>query len=95
MQFICSPIAAAIEQAQARAGEQALRDREYLAGIALARAMFTQQLIDEADYREAECLLFLRYRPLVRHESPCRSAARPVTQKVHSKEGTDDDKGRA
>jgi hypothetical protein len=61
MQFISSPIAAAIERAQTRAGEQAMQDREYLVGIALARTMFAQQLIDEADYREAECLLFLRY----------------------------------
>ena len=94
MQFISSPIAAAIERAQTRAGEQAIQDREYLAGIALARTMFAQQLIDEADYREAECLLFLRFRPLVRRESPCRSEACPVTQKVHTKEAIDHDKGR-
>ncbi len=93
MQFISSPIAAAIERAQTRAGEQAVRDREYLAGVALARAMVSQQLIDEADYRKAECLLFSRFRPLVRRKSPCRSAACPVTQKVHKKEGIDHDEG--
>ena len=93
MQFISSPIAAAIERAQTRSGEQAMQDREYLAGIALARTMFAQQLIDEADYRKVECLLFLRFRPLVRYESPCRSAACPVTQKVHTKEETDHDEG--
>ena len=93
MQYLSSPIAAAIEQAQARAGEQAVRDREYLTGVALAHAMFSQQLIDETDYRKVECLLFSRFRPLVRRESPCRSAARPVTQKVHKKEGIDHDEG--
>ena len=94
MQFISCPIAAAIERAQTRAGEQAIQDRDYLAGIALARTMFAQRFIDEADYRKAECLLFSRFRPLVRYESPCRSATCPITQKVHTKEDINHDEGR-
>ena len=60
--------------------EQNLRNREYLAAIALLSDMFEEKLVNEMDYSALELKFASFFIPLFRYEKPCFQPSFTVRQ---------------
>lgn len=59
---------------------QAERNREYLAGVAMAADMLRAGIIDENDYSALETKYAEKFLPLFRYEKPCFSGTLLIRQ---------------
>ena len=67
------------------APERFEREKRYLTAIAVARGMLRYGLIDECEYSALETRFAALFRPLIRYEKPCLSAALPIRQTVEGR----------
>lgn len=59
---------------------QAVRNRNYLASVAMLTEMLGRELIDEADYLALETEYAAKFLPLFRYEKPCFSSTLLIRQ---------------